>query len=131
MAADLPAVRPGAETQDSLYLNIDLTLPVTRVGMSIISFDLVEQLIRAPVSHFLKPLLRAPRFRRPSQAGPAVDVYPLRIPEGEGLGEPLGQWGELGFANKRGLLVLTVPWQVKGWCSSDSPGTSCVVRRRG
>ena len=28
MAADLPAVRPGAETQDSLDLNIDLTLPV-------------------------------------------------------------------------------------------------------
>ncbi len=126
MAADLPAVRPGAETQDSLDLNIDLTLPVTRLGVGIFSLDPVEQLIGAPVSHFLEPLLRAPRFRRPSQAGPAVDVYPLRIPEGEGLSVPLGQWGDLGFANKRGLLVLTVPWQVKGWVQQRFAGN--IVR---
>ena len=110
----LPA--PGQpQPQAGDDLNIDLALPVTRVGFGPLSFDPVEQFLGAPVSHFLEPLLRAPRFRRPSQAGPAVEVYPLRLPEGEGLSVPLGQWGELGFANKRGLLLLTVPWQVQGW----------------
>jgi hypothetical protein len=53
--------------------------------------------------------------RRPSAAGPAVEVYPLALPDGEGATIPLGQWGEVGFANEAGLLVLTVPWALAGW----------------
>ena len=104
-----------AQPQPSQDLNIDLTLPVTRIGVGILSFDPVEQAIGAPVAHVLEPLMRAPALRRPSAAGPAVNVYPLRLPDGEGLSVPLGQWGDLGFANKRGLLVLTVPLQAAGW----------------
>ena len=53
--------------------------------------------------------------RRPSEAGAAIEVYPLALPDGEGASIPLGQWGEVGFANRDGLLVLTVPWSMAGW----------------
>jgi hypothetical protein len=122
--------QPQAVASDGA-IHIDLTLPVTRVGVGIFSFDPVEQFLGAPVGHFLEPLLRAPRFRRPSQAGPAVDVYPLRLPEGEGLSVPLGQWGDLGFANKHQLLVLTVPWQVKGWVEQRFAGAIVEGPRQG
>ncbi len=122
--------QPVADHDDDA-IHIDLALPVTRVGFGPLSFDPVEQFLGAPVSHFLEPLLRAPRFRRPSQAGPAVEVYPLRLPEGEGLSVPLGQWGELGFANKRGLLLLTVPWQVQGWVTQRFAGAIIEGPRQG
>ena len=38
-----------------------------------------------------------------------LDVYPLAIPDGEGLSIPVKLVGELGFRNYRGLLVLIVP----------------------
>lgn len=38
-----------------------------------------------------------------------LDVYPLAIPEGEGLSIPVKLVGDLGFRNYRGLLVLIVP----------------------
>ncbi len=104
---------PGQPEHADLF--IDLTLPITRVGIGVFSFDPVEQAIGAPVAHILEPLMRGPVCRRPSAAGPAVNVYPLRLPEGEGLSVPLGQWGEIGFANRLGLLVLTVPWQAASW----------------
>ena len=120
-----------AQAQPGHDLNIDLTLPVTRVGIGILSYDPVESFLGAPVSHFLEPLLRAPRYRRPSQAGPAVEVYPLRLPEGEGLSVPLSQWGELGFANRRGLLVLTVPSQAAGWVQQRFAGAIVEGPREG
>lgn len=94
---------------------IDLALPVTRVGIGFFSFDPVEQAIGMPIAEILASLLRAPMYRRPSVTGPAVDVYPLALPEGEGAVVPLGRFGELGFKNERGLLILTVPLQAKGW----------------
>jgi hypothetical protein len=127
-AQDQP--QPVAGNDDE-SIHLDLALPVTRVGVGIFSFDPVEQFLGAPVSHFLEPLLRAPRYRRPSQAGPAVDVYPLRLPEGEGLSVPLSQWGELGFANKHQLLVLTVPWQVHGWVQQRFAGAIVEGPRKG
>jgi len=126
-----PLVPAQAQAQPNHDLCIDLTLPVTRVGIGIFSYDPVESFLGAPVSHFLEPLLRAPRFRRPSQAGPAVEVYPLRLPEGEGLSVPLGQWGDLGFANKHQLLVLTVPWHVKGWVEQRFAGAIVEGPRQG
>jgi len=57
----------------------------------------------------LEPLRVAPIERRPSASGTAVEVHHLALPEGEGLSLPLGQLGELGFANRGGLLALTVP----------------------
>ena len=40
---------------------------------------------------------------------PIVDRPPLRLPDGEGASLPLGPFGEFGFYNSRGRLVLTVP----------------------
>ena len=63
----------------------------------------------------LEPLMVGPVTRRPSEAGPALEVYPLALPPGEGASIPLGQWGDLGFRNDAGLLVLTVPFGMAGW----------------
>ena len=130
--ARLPApAQPPPPATDDEAIHIDIALPVCRIGVGVFSFDPVEQFLGAPISHFLEPLLRAPRFRRPSKAGPAVDVYPLRLPQGEGLGVPLNQLGELGFANKHGLLILTVPWHVKGWVEQRFAGAIVEGPRQG
>ena len=63
----------------------------------------------------LQSLMTGPTYRRPSATGAAVEVYPLALPRGEGASVPLGQWGEIGFANRGGLLALTVPWGMSGW----------------
>lgn len=107
-----PAVR-GPETARAIRVNV--TVPVTRIGFGPFSFDPLEQMIGAPLGDLLEPLMVGPVTRRPSAAGPAVDVYPLALPDGEGASIPLGQRGEVGFANRDGLLVLTVPWGIAGW----------------
>ncbi|MCB9759099.1 MAG: hypothetical protein H6739_04605 [Alphaproteobacteria bacterium] len=96
-------------------IRINLLLPVTRWGVGFFSFDPIEQLIGAPLVSLLEPLMVGGVTRRPSQAGPAVEVYPLALPEGESATVPLGQWGELGFSNRFGELELVVPWQAAGW----------------
>ncbi len=96
-------------------IRVNVTLPVTRVGFGPFSFDPVEQMIGAPVADILESLMTGPVTRRPSATGPAVEVYPLALPRGEGASIPLGQWGEVGFRNEDGLLVLTVPMQARRW----------------
>ena len=86
-----------------------LTVPVTRFGVGPFSIDPVEQLIGCPLADLLEPLRVGPIERRPSASGTAVEVHPLALPEGEGLAIPLGQFGEVSFANRRGLLELAVP----------------------
>jgi hypothetical protein len=96
-------------------IRVNLTVPVTRIGFGPFSFDPLEQMIGAKLSDLLGPLLVGPVVRRPSSNGPAVEVFPLALPEGEGASIPLAQWGEVGFHNDGGLLVLTVPWGMAGW----------------
>jgi len=96
-------------------LCIDVSVPVTRVGVGPFSLDPLEQLLGAPLPELLAPVLVGPVTRRPSRAGPALDVYPLALPDGASLLLPLGPWGELGLRNERGLLVLTVPWGLATW----------------
>ena len=97
-------------------IRVNLTLPVTRLGFgAFFSFDPIEQMIGMPLSELLESLMTGPTFRRPSASGPAVEVYPLSLPPGEGATIPLGAWGEVGVANDRGLLALTVPWGMAGW----------------
>ena len=67
------------------------------------------------MADILESLMTGPVTQRPSQAGPAVDIYPLALPDGEGLTLPLGRWGELGFRNERSMLVLTVPLPAASW----------------
>ena len=102
-----------AQRADAILLS--LTMPVTRIGFGPLSFDPVEQLVGAKLSDLLEPLMTGPVFRRPSEAGPAVEVYPLALPDGEGASIPLGQFGEIGFKNDHGMLVLTVPWGMASW----------------
>ena len=111
VTAPRPVVRPPPDES----IRINLTLPVLRFGIGPFQIDPVEQFVGAKVADILSSLMTGPVFRRPSAAGPAVEVYPLALPEGEGASVPLGQWGELGFKNERGLLVLTVPLGFKGW----------------
>jgi len=96
-------------------VRVNLCMPVTRLGFGPFSFDPVEEMIGAPIADLLESLMTGPTYRRPSEAGPAVDVYPLALPDGEGATIPLGQFGEVGVANEGGLLVLTVPWGMAGW----------------
>jgi hypothetical protein len=96
-------------------IRVNLSLPVTRVGFGMFSFDPLEQMIGAPLSEILASLMTGPCYQRASASGAAVDVYPLALPEGEGASVPLGQFGELGFRNERGTLVLTVPASAARW----------------
>ena len=56
----------------------------------------------------LSSLMIGPKVQRPVLGG-FVDVYPLAIPDGEGLIIPIMLLGEIGFYNLRSLLVLAVP----------------------
>ena len=62
-------------------IHFRLVLLVTRLGAGISSFDPNEQLVGAPIADLLEPLMTGPVERRPSAAGPAVDVYPLALSE--------------------------------------------------
>lgn len=96
-------------------IRVDVTVPVTRFGFGPFAFDALEQMIGAPLADLLAPLMVGPVARRPSAAGPAVEVYPLALPPGEGASIPLGAMGEVGFANDGGLIALTVPWAMASW----------------
>ena len=90
-------------------IRVLVSVPITRIGVGVFSFDPVEQLLGAPLADLLEPLRVGPVERRPSSSGTAVEVHPLALPEGEGLAIPLGQFGEVGLKNDHGLLALTVP----------------------
>jgi hypothetical protein len=96
-------------------IRVDITVPVTRIGFGPFSFDPLEQMIGAKLADLLAPLMVGAVTRRPSATGPAVEVYPLALPAGEGATIPLGSMGEVGFANDAGLVVLTVPWSMASW----------------
>ena len=96
-------------------IRFNLVLPAAKMGFGLFSFDPIEQAIGAPVTDILESLMTGPVTQRPSAAGLAVDIYPLALPDGEGLTIPLGRWGEIGFRNEAGLLVLTVPLPAESW----------------
>lgn len=107
-------------------IRFNLILPAARLGFGPFSVDPFAEVIGAPVADILESLMTGPITKRPSEAGPAVDVYPLMLPDGEGITLPLGGWGELGFFNREGLLVLTVPLPAVTWVHSKLAGA--VVR---
>lgn len=90
-------------------LRIDIVLPDTRVGFGPLKVDVLEQITGVSIAAHLRPLLRAPAFGRVSAGGGPVMVYPVGIPEGEGLSVPIPVVGDVGFRNYRGYLVLIVP----------------------
>jgi hypothetical protein len=114
-----------AASAPSSAIRVNLTVPVTRIGFGPFSIDPLEQMIGAKLVDLLEPLMIGPVTRRPSATGPAVEVYPLALPDGEGASIPLARWGEVGFYNEGGLLALTVPWSMAGWLR-DKLGSAIV-----
>ncbi len=97
------------ETASDESIRVLVSVPVTRFGVGVFSFDPVEQLLGVPLADLLEPLRVGLVERRPSRSGAAVEVHTLALPEGGGLAIPLGQFGEVALKNDRGLLALTVP----------------------
>lgn len=99
-------------------IRINLVLPVLRIGAGPFSFDPIAHLLGEPIVSLLEPILAGPVQLRPSDGGPAVEVYPLRLPDGEGAKLALGALGALGVHNVAGRLVLTVPKPAARWIQS-------------
>lgn len=109
----MTAAHPARAQADDLRFN--LVLPVTRVGFGPFSFDPLEKLIGCSVESILASLMTGPKQLRPAPGSAGVEVYPLRLPRGEGALIPLKHLGELGFKNEAGLLRITVPVQAGRW----------------
>ena len=97
-----------ALAQDPRALRVNLTAPSTQVRVGPFQFDGVKALIGMDLADALAPMMIGPRVQRTGPTG-TVDVYPLAIPDGEGLSIPIKFVGEVGFRNLSSLLVLIVP----------------------
>ena len=96
------ARQPGA-------LRFNLSLPSTRFRLGPIAIDGMEALLGVSLATILDPLMPASRFTRITEAGGEVEVYPLAIPDGEGVSVPIKHAGEVGLRNHRGYLILILP----------------------
>lgn len=99
-----PALR-----NDPLALRVNLTVPTTTVRVGPFAFDGLKALVGADLGELLAPLMVGARHQRPGAGGALLDVYPLAIPEGEGLSIPIRMMGAVGFRNLQGFLVLILP----------------------
>ena len=93
---------------DPAAMRINLTVPTTTVRLGPIAFDGLKALLGVDLADVLSSLMIGPKYQRPGGSG-VVDVYPLAIPDGEGMTIPIKMLGEFGFYNLRSLLVLVVP----------------------
>ena len=100
-------MNPGL-AKDPTAVRVNLTAPTTAVRIGPFSFDGLKALLGVDLAEVLSPLMIAPKFQRPIPGG-VVEVYPLAIPDGEGLTIPVKIFGGIGFRNLRGALVLQVP----------------------
>lgn len=90
-------------------ITIDLVAPTPTMSFGPFSIDPIRLLTGASLADILGPLMRGPVTRRGSQ-----DVYPLALPEGEGLTVPIKGFGALGFRNLRGVFIVIVPAVLAG-----------------
>jgi hypothetical protein len=72
------------------------------------AFDGLKALLGVDLADVLSSLMIGPKFQRPVLGG-FIDVYPLAIPDREGLSIPIKLFGEFGFYNLHSALVLVVP----------------------
>jgi hypothetical protein len=93
---------------DPAAMRINLTVPTTAVRVGPFAFDGPKALLGVDLGDLLSSLMIGPKYQRPVLGG-IVDVYPLAIPDGEGLTIPIRLFGEIGFYNLRSVLVLVVP----------------------
>ncbi len=98
-----------ALAQQPGVLRCNLSLPSTRIRLGPIAIDGMEALLGVSLVQVLDPLMPAPRFSRINESGGEVDVYPLAIPDGEGLSVPIKHIGEIGVRNFRSYLILILP----------------------
>jgi len=118
--APTPRRRQEAIEQGNIARSVDLTAAMLLVGITILLslsgariIEALRKLVESGLSgqmtlqgaRDLAPLMIGPRFQRPGPSG-VVDVYPLAIPDGEGLTVPVKFLGEIGFYNLRGALLL-------------------------
>ncbi len=94
---------------DPRALRLNLTVPTTTVRLGPIAFDGLKALLGVDLGDVLSPLMIGERHQRAGPNGTPVDVFPLAIPEGEGLSIPIKLFGEVGFRNLSGYLVLVLP----------------------
>jgi hypothetical protein len=90
-------------------IRIDLSVPVLSFGVGPFQFDPVTSLLGCTFESIVESLMVAPAYRRTVASGGQVEVFPLALPDGEGAALPLGRFGEAGFHNRSGELVLHVP----------------------
>ena len=96
----------------SQTVNVNLLVPAVTVKLGFLKIDPIKHVLGMSLEEVLSTLLLGPVERMPSPNGRGlVDVYRLGLPEGEGISIPLGNLGELGFWNEKGVLELTVPHQ--------------------
>jgi hypothetical protein len=100
-------------------LRFRLVMPVTRVGFGPFSVDPVEQLLGSSAAELLESIMDGDVSHQ-TRAGRVVAVYPLAIPDGEGVFLPLGSYGTIGFKNDGGLLALTMPWAMARWLARQA-----------
>ena len=98
----------AALANDPAAMRVNLTVPTTAVRLGPFAFDGLKALVGVDLAEVLSSLMIAPKFQRPVLGG-GVDVYPLAIPDGEGLSIPIKLFGEIGFYNLHSALVLVVP----------------------
>lgn len=97
----------------SQTVNVNLLVPAVTVKLGFFELDPIKHTLGVSLEEVLSSLLLGPVERIPSPSGRGlVDVYRLGLPEGEGISIPLGNMGELGFWNEKGVLELTVPYQL-------------------
>jgi hypothetical protein len=97
-----------ALAQDPRALRVNLTAPTTAIRIGPFSFDGLKALLGFELAELLGPMMVGPKFQRPILGG-VIDLYPLAIPNGEGLTIPVKLVGGVGFRNLHGALVLQVP----------------------
>ena len=63
----------GGQVQPAVdeSIRVLVSVPITRIGVGVFSFDPVEQLLGAPLADLLEPLRVGPVERRPSSSGTA------------------------------------------------------------
>jgi hypothetical protein len=83
---------------DPAAMRVNLTVPTTAVRVGPFAFDGLKALLGVDLADLLSSLMIGPKFLRPVLGG-VVDVYPLAIPDGEGLTIPIKLFGEIGFYN--------------------------------
>ena len=92
---------------DPAAMRVNLTVPSTAVRLGPFAFDGLKALLGVDLADVLSSLMIGPKVQRPVLGG-FVDVYPLAIPDGEGLTIPIKLFGEFGFYNLRSVLVVPV-----------------------